>query len=640
MEHELRNALDRLLPRLDNELAPLPDDLRRLFCERLERLFPEIVAPLWSIYGTHIDFFYHLEALLKTCADYYTRRDASLRALDSEREADPRWFQSESMVGGIIYVDFFAENLAGVRAQIPYFKELGLSYLHLMPVFARPEPYSDGGYAVSSYRDVHPPLGAIDDLHGLASDLRAEGISLVLDFIFNHTSDEHAWAKAALEGDPAYQDFYYLFPDRSLPDEYELMLREIFPEQAPGSFSYRAEMDRWVWTTFNTFQWDLNYRNPEVFDAMLGEMLFLANLGVEVLRLDAVAFIWKEMGTTCENLPQAHQIIQAFNALVRLAAPAMVFKSEAIVHPDEVAKYIGEGECPISYNPTLMALLWEALATREVHLLRHSMQKRFVHPENCVWVNYIRLHDDIGWSFADEDAADLFINGFDHRQFLNAFYTGTFDGSFATGLLFNYNPLTRDGRICGMFASLAGLESALKSQHEVHIEHAIRRMILLQAVNISIGGIPLIYLGDELAALNDYSYQTNPGKSGDNRWVHRQPITEAMRAERHQPETIAARMFSSMQQMIQIRKENPVFGGGETHILDAHNPHVFAFVRWQDGHALLGLFNFSEHEPIVDMGQFRVYGLPMKLGDLLTDETHHLYGNMSLSPYQFLWLMN
>jgi amylosucrase len=395
-----------------------------------------------------------------------------------------------------------------------------------------------------------------------------------------------------------------------------------------------------VWTTFNTFQWDLNYRNPEVFDAMLGEMLFLANLGVEVLRLDAVAFIWKEMGTTCENLPQAHQIIQAFNALVRLAAPAMVFKSEAIVHPDEVAKYISENECPISYNPTLMALLWEALATREVHLLRHSMQKRFVHPENCVWVNYIRLHDDIGWSFADEDAAEMGINGFDHRQFLNAFYTGTFDGSFATGLLFNYNPLTKDGRICGMFASLAGLESAQKRQHEVHIEHAIRRMILLQAVNISIGGIPLIYLGDELAALNDYSYQTQPGKSGDNRWVHRQPITEAMRAERHQPESVAARMFASMQQMIRIRKENPVFGAGETQVLDAHNPHVFALVRWQDGHALLGLFNFSEHEPIVDMGQFRVYGLPMKLRDLLTDETHHLYGNMPLSPYQIMWLVN
>ena len=637
MQRELRIALDRLLPRIEAELAPQPDE----FLARLERLFPEIVAPLQTLYADRIDFFYHLETILKTCAGYYSRRDPSLRELDAARESDPRWFQSEGMVGGVLYVDLFADDLKGVRAQIPYFEELGLTYLHLMPIFSRPEPYSDGGYAVSSYRDVHPPLGTIDDLRGLADDLRAAGISLVLDFVFNHTSDEHAWAQAALEGDPTYQEYYYLFPDRSLPDQYETMLREIFPEQAPGSFSYRAEIDRWVWTTFNTFQWDLNYRNPEVFDAMLGEMLFLANVGVEVLRLDAVAFIWKEPGTTCENLPQAHLIIQAYNALVRLAAPAMVFKSEAIVHPDEVVKYFGKGyECPISYNPTLMALLWEALATREVKLLQHSMEKRFSHPENCAWVNYIRLHDDIGWSFADEDAAELSMNGFDHRRFLNEFYTGAFEGSFATGLLFNFNPLTKDGRICGMFASLAGLESALKSKQDVHIEHAVRRMILLQAVTMSIGGIPLIYLGDELAALNDYTYQNDPKKSSDNRWVHRRPITDAMRAERHQPDSIPARVFNSLCQMIQIRKQNPVFGGGETRVLDSGSPHVFAFVRWRDDRALLGLFNFSEHEPIVDMGRFRVAGLPMKMRGLLRDETQHLYGNKTLSPYQFLWLVN
>ena len=338
------------------------------------------------------------------------------------------------MLGGVCYVDLFAGNLAGIRARLPYLRELGLTYLHLMPLFKVPMPENDGGYAVSSYREVNPALGTIAELSALAGELRREGISLVVDFVFNHTSDEHDWARRALAGDPEYQDYYYMFPDRTMPDAYEKNLREIFPEVRHGSFTYRPDADaghRWVWTTFNSYQWDLNYSNPAVFRAMLEEMLRLANAGIEVLRLDAVAFIWKQMGTACENLPEAHLLIQAFNALARIAAPALLFKSEAIVHPDEVAKYIDPGECQLSYNPLLMALLWESLATREVKLLRHSMHERFKINPACAWVNYVRCHDDIGWTFDDENAVQVGINGYGHRQFLNAFYTGRFPGSFA-----------------------------------------------------------------------------------------------------------------------------------------------------------------------------------------------------------------
>ena len=216
-----------------------------------------------------------------------------------------------------------------------------------------------------------------------------------------------------------------------MPDAYERTLREIFPDARAGSFTYRPDMGKWVWTTFYSFQWDLNYGNPAVFRAMLEEMLSLANVGVEVLRLDAVAFIWKQMGTNCENLPEAHMIIQAYNALARIAAPALLFKSEAIVHPDEVARYISPQECQLSYNPLLMALLWESLATREVKLLQHSLAERFSITPGCAWVNYVRVHDDIGWTFDDAAANRLGINGYDHRRFLNAFYTGRFPGSFA-----------------------------------------------------------------------------------------------------------------------------------------------------------------------------------------------------------------
>jgi amylosucrase len=312
-----------------------------------------------------------------------------------------------------------------------------------------------------------------------------------------------------------------MFPDRQMPDAYDAHLREIFPDVRRGSFSYRPEIDRWVWTTFHSFQWDLNYRNPVVFNRMAEEMLFLANAGVEVLRLDAVAFTWKELDTSCENLPGAHLLIQAFNALARIAAPTLLFKSEAIVHPDDVARYIAPYECQLSYNPLLMALLWEALATRDVRLLQRSMQRRFAISPQCAWVNYVRCHDDIGWTFDDQDAAALGIQGFDHRQFLNAFYTGRFPGSFARGLPFQYNPTTRDMRISGTCASLAGLEKALREETDAEVELAIRRILVMHSVILSIGGIPLIYLGDEVGTLNDYGYRTDPARAEDSRWVHR-----------------------------------------------------------------------------------------------------------------------
>ena len=628
LEKETQITLRRMLPRLTPFLPD--DDARAIFHRRLEAHFPAVFRLLHALYGDRYDFFYHLEQILIAAAQNFAARSPELHALDAQREADPGWFQSERMLGGVCYVDRFAGDLRGIRDKIPYFKELGLTYLHLMPLFRCPEDNSDGGYAISSYRDVNPALGATEQLAALASDLRCEGISLVLDFVFNHTSDEHEWARRALAGDETYQDYYFMFPDRTLPDQYERHLREIFPEQAPGSFTYRPEIDRWVWTTFHNFQWDLNYANPAVFRAMLGEMLFIANLGVEVLRLDAVAFIWKQMGTPCEGLPQVHTLIRAFNALVRIAAPATLFKSEAIVHPAEVASYIHPEEAPISYNPTLMALLWESLATRRVTLLRHSMQKRFGLPEGCSWVNYVRCHDDIGWTFADEDAAELGINGFDHRQFLNQFYTGKFPGSFARGVPFNFNPVTLDMRISGTCASLAGLEQALDIRNDLYREYALRRIVLIHAVILSVGGIPLIYLGDEIATLNDYSYRDDPNKAEDSRWVHRPRFDWARAEARHDPQTEPGRIFQTLLKLIAIRQRTPAFANGATHFMDAGSDHVLAYER---GGEVLVLANFSEAEQTV-----RLSWMPPDPVDLIGGASYPRHKAFALEPYQALWL--
>jgi glycosidase len=634
LNQQAKITLSRLLPRCEPLLDGIED--AELFTKRLETEFPRLFGLLFHLYGKQYDFFYHLEQILFNAARLFNHRPPELKMLDRKREANPLWFQSEQILGAVCYVNLFADELSKMHDKIPYLKELGISYLHLMPLFNVPESNNDGGYAISDYRTIDPQIGTMQQLAGLAAELRREGISLVLDFVFNHTSDEHEWAQKALEGDEVYQNYYYMFPDRTMPDAYEQTLREIFPEQAPGNFTYRPDIEKWVWTSFYNFQWDLNYKNPEVFNAMAGEMLFLANQGVEVLRFDALAFIWKELGTSCESLPEAHMIIQAYNALVKIVAPAMLFQSEAIVHPDAVASYISWEECPLSYNPTMMALLWESLATRKVSLLQNSMAKRFNIPNNSAWVNYVRVHDDIGWTFADEEASEIGINGYDHRRFLNSFYTGTFKGSFATGLAFGYNVKTGDMRISGTAASLAGLEQAINQTDEYLIDLALRRLHLIHSVIMSAGGIPLIYLGDELAATNDYSYQNNPKKQVDSRWTHRQKHDWEAAELRHDTKTIQGRMYLSLKRMIDVRKANPLLSSGVTIFFPTQNEHVLAYIRSK---SILCLCNFSEHGQSVSRDVIGAYAfLENTVYDLLNEAEIELKQEIMLEPYQYLWL--
>ena len=594
------------------------------FDQRLQRYLPVLANELASVYGTNIAVLPMLEQLMSVAWQSYSERAKPLKQQDAARETNPDWFLSNKMVGGVCYVDLFAGNLRGIIDSIPYFQEMGLTYLHLMPLFKCPEGKSDGGYAVSSYREVNPALGTIDDLRDVAEALRAAGITLVVDFIFNHTSNEHEWAKGCISGDPKYDNFYYVFPDRWMPDQYDRTLREIFPDQHPGSFSQLPD-GRWVWTTFNSFQWDLNYTNPWVFKAMAEEMMFIANLGVDILRMDAVAFIWKQLGTDCENLPQAHALIRAFNAVMRIAAPSVLFKSEAIVHPDKVVQYIAPNECQLSYNPLQMALLWNSLATREVNLLQQALTFRHNLPEHTAWVNYVRCHDDIGWTFADEDAAYFGIGGFEHRQFLNRFYVNRFEGSFARGVPFQDNPVTGDCRISGMCASLVGLEQG--------DPFAVQRIALLHSVILSSGGLPLFYLGDEVGTLNDFSYLQDPNKRDDSRWVHR-PARDAERyGQRYDLATSAGQTYHSLQRMIQVRQQHAAFAGAHLSIFDCHNPHVLGYLR---NNAVLVLANFTEAEQ--GISSVTLSAMPASARDLITEQDYDLSADLILKPYQVLWL--
>lgn len=612
---------------------------RALFDAALSLHFPRLFNILNDIYGHRFDFHHQLTKLTQILYQSFVNRSDTLRALDEQRKNSPDWYQKSNMLGMAVYVDLFAGDLEKLKGRIPYLQDLGVTYLHLMPLYAVPKGESDGGYAVSDYRQVNPQLGSMQDLSALAEALNEAGISLVLDFVFNHTSDEHPWAQAAKAGDKQYQNYYWMFDDKYIPEQYEANLREIFPQVRRGNFTFDEASQKWVWTTFNSFQWDLNYANPEVFNAITSEMLFLANIGCQVLRLDALAFIWKEMGTTCENQENAHKLIQAFNACLQIVAPAVAFKSEAIVHPDEVAKYISLQECQISYNPLLMALLWESLATRNTQLLTASMQKSFDIDPACSWVNYVRCHDDVGWTFDDAVANQLHIDGHGHRYFLNQFYTGRFEGSFAKGEAFQENPSNGDCRVCGSAASLAGLEQALALNDPILTQHAIDRVLMIHGIILSIGGIPLLYAGDELALLNDYRYRDDPLKQHDSRWVHRIAHTDEAMAIASDASSAQFAIAQGLKKLIQLRKQHEVFGQGLTRIIDTHNPHLFSFVRTNKAQSVLVMANFSEHPQRVSDVIISQLGKASAKELLSGEEWEIQQREMELRPYQLMWIV-
>lgn len=639
-QKQAHSSLARLLPLLTERFEDKVEEGEwQGYLERLNRHFPRLFGLLHQLYGKEYDFFYHLSEILNTATKAWINRPPELKSLDAIRENDPRWYQSNLMLGAVCYVDLYADDLKGLKEKIPYLKELGATYLHLMPIFKSPEGDNDGGYAVSSYREVNPALGTMEDFKDLASEMRKHGISLVLDFIFNHTADDHEWARRANAGEEEFQNYYRMFPDRKIPDEYEKTITPVFQDDHPGCFTYRSRIKKWVWTTFHNYQWDLNYENPVVFNKMADEMLFLANQGVEILRLDAVAFIWKKIGTNCENLPEAHIIIQAFNAIMKIVAPSFLFKSEAIVHPDEVNKYISENECQISYNPQMMALLWESLATKKITLLRNALEKRFTIPQNCMWVNYIRSHDDIGWSFSNDDAEDLKINPEEHRRFLSEFYTGRYPGSFAKGLPFQENPHTMQGRVSGTTASLAGLEQALEEKDSKKIDLAIRRIFLLHGVILTMGGIPLIYIGDGIGMLNDYNYEKSPEKIGDTRWIHRPKFDWEKLKERSGAESVTGRIFNGLLKLLQLREKTQALSGSDTEFVNTGSDHLLTYFRHYENNSVFILANFSDEEQNIAGNRLRLLGLSKTVTDVVAGKTITATQNLTLEPYQFMMLI-
>ena len=634
-------------PTLENRLSEsLPAYQKNLFLLRLQRHFQDLYDGIQFVYGHRADFPSFIERLILLMADQYIACPENLKQRQTESMIWPDWFQHECMIGYIAYADRFAGGLKGIESHIDYLSELGVTYLHLMPFLKPRQGENDGGYAVANYREVDPRIGNIDDLASLTSKLRERGIRLVADLVINHVADDHDWAVQARKGDPRYTEYFITFPDRGLPDQYERTLPEVFPATAPGNFTFVPGMSRWVWTTFNNYQWEVNWQNPEIFLEFVDIILFLANKGVEVFRLDAIAFIWKRMGTDCQNQPEVHSITRALRAVMRITTPGVIFKAEAIVGPNQLMHYLGTGRyygkvSDLAYHNSLMVQYWSSLASRDARLMTRALSRFPTKPSNTAWATYIRCHDDIGWAISDEDTASLGWDGFAHRKFLSEFYSGGFPFSFAKGGVFQENPQTGDRRISGTTASLAGLEFAIASKDEKAVSLAIERILLGHALILGYDGIPLIYMGDELGYLNDYGFSEIPEHASDNRWLHRPKMDWKKGERRKDVGTIESRIFNGLQKLISVRKRSPQLHAQiPAVVIDSGHPHIFTHLRPHPSGNLMCVYNFSEFYQTLGPGIFDAYRI-FSAYDLITERVASAWDRLvHLAPYDRLWLVD
>lgn len=579
-------ASHALLNEILAELKPEIGNFRlRHFYTRLGANFYAIHSLFHLLYGQRPDFKTQMVSLVETLALRYMERAPHLRKSDLARERDYNWFLGQKWVGMALYCDRFSRDLKGLREKLPYLQELGINMLHIMPILDCPPEKSDGGYAVRDFRKVDARYGTTEDVEALSATLKKRDMLLVLDMVVNHTSDEHEWAQKARRGNKKYQDYYYTFDERETPDIYEETMPEIFPATAPGNFTFDEKMGKWVMTVFNSYQWDLNYHNPAVLIEMIDNILFWANKGADILRLDAVAFLWKKMGSACQNEREAHLLLQLMKDCCQVTAPGVLFIAEAIVAPGEIAKYFGEDainakECEIAYNAALMALLWDAIATKNAVLLNRGIKNLPVKLERATWLNYVRCHDDIGLGFDDNDVRQSGYDPVQHRRFLVDYFTGKFPGSPARGLPFGENLRTGDARISGSLASLVGLESALESGSAEAVDSAVKNIVLLHSLILSFGGIPLLYYGDAIGMLNNLEYLAEPSHRDDNRWLHRSRFDWDKAARRHQSGTVECRIFNALKKLISLRKELSAFADYDNRqLLMTDNINLLAFFR-------------------------------------------------------------
>ena len=603
-----------------------------IFDERLAQCEQELRDTYLELYHDEKAYEYFIGMLRNS----YKARPQALRKLDKARLADPGWYSGNNLLGMLMYVDAFAGTLEGVRQKLGYIQECGVNYLPLMPLLESPEGRSDGGYAVSDFRTVQPELGTMDDLASLARECHRRNISVCLDFVMNHTSEDHAWAKAARAGDPEAQSRYFFYDNWDIPNEFEKTTPQVFPTTAPGNFTWCEEAGKVVMTTFYPYQWDLNYANPIVFNDMTENCLFLCNQGIDVIRLDATPYIWKELGTPSRNLPQVHKLVRLMHLACDIVCPGTLLLGEVVMEPSKVVPYFGtveRPECHLLYNVTTMASTWHTVATKDTRLLRHQLEQVFALPGQYPFLNYLRCHDDIGWGLDYSYLEQFGVEEVAHKKYVNDYLTGKWPGSPARGELYNDDPRLGDARLCGTTASLCGTEAARYERDDAKLEWALRQDLMLHAYMFSLGGIPVLYSGDEIAQENDYTYHDNPLKAADSRYLHRGHMNWDAAEKRTDPATPEGRIFQGLRTLETLRASHRVFDGhADQWLVDTQDIGVLGIGRYNDGEKLVALFNFAETEKTVHVDELGDYT------DMLTGEPVDKSA-VVLPPAGFVWML-
>ncbi len=595
-----------------------------------------------------LEYYYHE---LYGDSDVVDKRYRELRDIieKAKKERSPKlkeqdlcgnyWYLSQETVGMMVYIDKFSGDLVKFEKKIDYLVELGITYVHFISLLKSRKGNNDGGYAVTDYLNVDEKFGSTEQFKRIVSLLKERGIRTCIDFVLNHTAKEHEWVYKSKREVSGFENMYYMYDNYDIPQKFESTMTEIFPEIAPGNFTYYDDIKKYVMTRFYEFQWDLNYTNPLVFNKIAETMLALANMGIDILRLDAIPYIWKQLHTRCMNLEQVHIILKMYQMIINEVCPSVVFKGEAIVEPREIVKYFGtydERECQIMYNASYMVLLWNSLATRDVRLMQRSLNKRYSTPVGAVWVNYARCHDDIGWGFEEDILRELGFDPFYHKQFITKYMVGQFPGSFSRGELYQFNPATMDARNSGTMASMCGLEQGLEEHDDYKTELAVKRILLLNAMIISYTGIPMLYSGDEIGQLNYWDYKKDPHKKDDSRWLHRGPMDWKKAKYRKDKSTVEGYLFSKIKQMIEIRKSSDLFSSTlPSESFDTWNKGVFAFNK---KNRMLVFGNFTEYQQTINpdcMGKYQMYGV---MTDMIQGKKVNMNQDIILGPYEYLWL--
>ena len=604
-----------------------------IFQHRLEKHHDELRWLYMELYQND-DMF---AELCSQMYEYYKWRNKKLKERDLRREKESGWYHEKDMLGMMLYIDNFAGNMKGVKEKIPYLKECNINCLHLMPFLDTPKGRSDGGYAVADFRKVRPDLGTMKDLAELTEKCHEEDINVCMDFVMNHTSEDHEWAKRARAGEGEYMSRYFFYDNEEIPEKYEKTVPQVFPTTAPGNFTYLPEISHYVMTTFYPYQWDLNYRNPRVFNEMMYNFLYLTNQGIDIVRIDAVPYIWKELGTTCRNLKQVHTIVRMMRMIAEIVCPGVLLLGEVVMEPEKVVPYFGtveKPECHMLYNVTTMATTWNSIATGDIRLLKKQMDVVDQLPKQYVFLNYLRCHDDIGWGLDYETMKPWGIQEIPHKRYLNDYFTGKIPGSVSRGELYNDDPVTQDARFCGTTASMCGIEKAGFEQDEEAMKMAIREDIMLHAYMLTQSGIPMLYSGDELGQVNDYSYKNDLEKCADSRYIHRGKLPWELAEDKEDVTTVQGNIFQTLDRLEKIRRQEMTFDkDADVYTYDVHDDSILCVLREYKGRRFFGIFNFSNQEKTAWMQEKGMYR------NLLTGEKAELK-DISLSGYEFRWYGN